>query len=333
MQPVSASAMHELIRSFRSYLTSERMLAGSTVARYVGVLADFTQFLASEHGERPIPLEAVGKDELSRFLRREVGDGEDAEPSRAVFNARLAALRSFYDYLFKREVINVNPALRVDRLKIQQRERLPLSFEEVLALVDAVREHSPGAYRSRNVGIVQVFFHCSIRVAELVSLHLDQVDFDNRAFLGVRVKGDKRLSVLFNDIVAEALEQYLGDRQKLGVPAEEQALFVSQRRERLSIRAVQELVKRYGKLAGISRVVTPHVLRHSSATELADIAPLRVVQEHCGHAQVTTTERYVHVKAQERRRAVDELGNRWRREARARRRASRDTEDAHPPEA
>ncbi len=86
----------------------------------------------------------------------------------------------------------------------------------------------------------------------------------------------------------------------------------------LGVRAVQELVKRYAKLAGISRRVSPHVLRHSSATQLADMGtPIRVVQEICGHASVTTTQRYVHVNDGQRKQAVDALGEAWKRRERA----------------
>jgi len=110
------------------------------------------------------------------------------------------------------------PSSPLERLRLTRRERVPLSFDEALELVDAAREHSPKRFRSRNVAVVKVFFHCALRVAEVVSLNLDQVDFDNRLFLNVRTKGNKRLSILFNDVVAEALEAYLADRKQLGFP-------------------------------------------------------------------------------------------------------------------
>lgn len=142
---------------------------------------------------------------------------------------------------------------------------------------------------------------------------------DHYLLLDVRAKGGKLLAVAFNDVVAEALEQYLAERPRLHPATDEPALFVSDRGNRLSIRTVQELVKRFGKLATIRTPVTPHVLRHSSATRLAELGtPLRVVQEICGHASVTTTERYVHVNGNERRRAIDALAVRWREQTRVR---------------
>lgn len=297
--------MEMLIASYASYLKLERMRGASTVKRYVAVVEAFGSYIREHHGE-DVPLEAVEKAHLIAFLRREAA--ETGEPSRAIWNTRLAALRSFYDFLFKQELVSLNPAQRVDRLKINPREPLPLSLDELLALVDAA-EASPLRVRSRNVAIVHVLYHCAFRVSELVSLSLEQVDLENHIFINVRTKGNKRLSLPMSDLVACALERYLVDRPKLGASAGEPALLLSDRGTRLSVRAVQELVKAYAKRAGIARVVTPHLLRHSSATELAELGtPMRVVQEICGHSSVTTTERYIHVRGGARKVAIDALG-------------------------
>ena len=327
MKFVTQSDMQQLVVAFAAYLREERMLTEGTIKRYAAVMENFATFLGGVHSaEKSFSLDAVSKGDLLTFMRRKVAEG--SEPSRATWNNRLAALRSFYDYLFRQEVIDVNPALRLERLRLTKRERLPLSFDETLSLVDTARDRSPRAFQTRNVAIVDVFFHCALRVAEVVSINLDQVDFDNRLFLNVRTKGNKRLSILFNDVVAEALERYLSDREKLGVPPDETALFVSHRRRRMSVRAVQNLIKDYAARAGISRPVTPHLLRHSSATQLAELGtPLRVVQEICGHASVTTTERYVHPNGNQRREALDELGATWNRHARARRRGNKKPPD------
>lgn len=309
--------MKDLVSAFGRYLRDERMVGISTVARYERVLSGFLHFLRAEGVGDDGKVEDVTKQQLTAFLRAEAA-GADG-PSKAVWNARLAALRAFFLYLFKEDLITVNPALRVERQKVHGRERLPLSFDELVGLVEVVRRDSPRRDRSRNMALLQVFIHTGLRVAEVVSLNLSQVDFEGRLILHVRVKGDKRLSVPFNDVVAEALERYLRDRGALLRGEATPALFVSGLRRRLSVRSVQEMVRRYATAAGIHRPVSPHVLRHSTATELAELAPLRVVQEHLGHASVTTTERYVHVNGGARRQAVDELAVRWRRAARRRR--------------
>jgi integrase/recombinase XerC len=265
-------------------------------------------------------LSAVRKTDVAHFLR------SGNEHSRTGWNGRLAALRALFGYLVKEEIMTANPALLVDRLKLPERQREPLTLDEMIRLVDSAAAQAPKKLRSRNVAILQIFFHCSLRVSEVVSLDLGQVDMEERLFRSVRTKGDKRLAVLFNDVVAEALERYLPERAALGAPETETALFLSQQGTRLSARTVEEMVSHYASVARIARHTTPHVLRHSSATELADVTDLRTVQDHLGHDSITTTQRYVHVKDAEHRRAVDELGSRFTSARRGRSRSGRASE-------
>ena len=214
----------------------------------------------------------------------------------------------------------MNPALKIERQRVFPKEPVPLSFDEMLRLVEAVEGHCSSVYKHRNVAILQVLFHCALRVAEVVSLDLLQLDFDNYVFLDVRRKGGKILAAAFNDVVAEALENYLKVRGEHLPEEDEPALFLSDRKKRLSTRAVQAMVKKYADLAGISRTVSPHLLRHSSATQLMEVGtPLRVVQEICGHSSVETTQRYVHVNNGQRKRAVNALGQEWREQSQRRR--------------
>lgn len=305
--------MPQLVADFAAYLRQERMRGTGTIKRYTGIVEEFALFLDNLTKDNiGLGLETVDKHHLIQFLRR----NDEAEPSRALWNIRLAALRAFYDYLYKVGIVMTNPAMRIDRLKTNPRQPVPLSLDELLAVIDAI-EQEAGLYRSRNTAIIQVFFHCALRVAELVSLNMDQVDFQNYLFTNIRTKGGKWISLPFNDLVAACLEQYLRQRK----PVEGQtALFLSNRGQRLSIRAVEELVKTYAMKAGISRPVGPHLLRHSGATELADLGtPLHVVQEICGHASVTTTQHYVHAKGNARRKAIDALGKEVSKRAKQRR--------------
>ena len=306
---VNIKDMNELVTKFEDYLRQERMHQPNTIKSYVKVLNDFIGFLSEEHGENILALEAMGKKNLLSFMKS--GSPTRKVTSRHTWNIRLSALRSFYDLLFKQELIMVNPAMKIDRLKIQNREPIPLSMDEVFRLVEVMKKASP-LYQNRNVAIIKVLFHCAFRVAELVSLNIDQVDFDNYIFMNVHTKGRKYLSVPFNNVVAEALRIYLGDRTRMKPSENEPALFLSDRRNRLSSRTVQELIGNYGKKAGISRTVTPHLLRHSSATQFVNIGtPLGVVQEICGHASVKTTERYIHFNGSEKRKAINKLGIIW----------------------
>lgn len=308
--------MHQALEEFRTYLAKVRRRQPRTVSTYMEVLSAFSEFLPRDEAGAPVEIERVEKALLTRFLTSEVrGSGET---SAATWNIRLAALRAFYDYLFKQEVIDMNPALRVERQSVHANQPVPLDLGEMLSLVDALRA-SPTALATRNVALAQVFMHCGLRVREVVSLRVDQVDLTGRYLLDVRTKGGKKLSSPMNDVVTEALTNYLRDRPALVFPDDPSELFVSREGKALSVRVVQQLVVSYAKRAGIARTVTPHLLRHSSASELVELGVnLRVVQEHLGHASVKTTERYTRVSDPARRSAVDSFGAAWRRKERER---------------
>jgi site-specific recombinase XerD len=140
------------------------MRGAKTVERYVSIIDAFERFLAQEPGGPAF--EAAAKPQLTKFLR--ATSAESGEPSHSVWNQRLSALRSFYGYLFTQEIIAMNPADKIDFLKMRSKEREPVSFDDYLALVDAA-EASSEAYRARNIALVQVFFHSGLRVSEVVS--------------------------------------------------------------------------------------------------------------------------------------------------------------------
>lgn len=181
--------------------------------------------------------------------------------------------------------MQTNPTESVERVKHRSAPADPPSLDEVLQLLDMVETRSESAYRARNVLIVQLLFHCSLRVSELVSLDVDQVQLDPNQvdgyrLLNVRRKGDKRQHIVFNDVVAEALQNYMAVRPTLA--GDEQPLIVSDRRRRISDSTVRRMNRRYADLAGIrgaARRVSPHSLRHASATEMErDGARPRVIQ-------------------------------------------------------
>lgn len=292
--------MHQFVPAWVEYLAIENGRLPTTIGRYVSVMEDFVDFLTLTPETAELPLEAIGKKHLRRFLLHYAGRADHASPSS--WNLGLAALRSFYGFLFEDEVIDLNPAMRIKRRKVKPgREPLPLSIDEFLSFTEAM-ERGPENRRSRNVAIAAVFFHCGIRVTELVSLNVEQVDFQNSKLLDVCLKGRKWLSAHLNEELAPALKRYLNDRHRFHAAADEPALFLSERKQRISVRAVQEMVKVYAKRAGINRPVGPHLLRHSLATVLDDMGvSLPKIKDQLKHESIATTCRYTHVRDPERR--------------------------------
>jgi len=303
--------MDELIAAYSAHLTQERMLGARTVARYTRVVDSLVEFLRdSKDSDLRDAVLGASECDVIRFLTS--GATEASEPSRSTWNLELAAVRSFYGHLERKGDVEANPASDVERHRIRQREVSPLSFDEMLALVDAAE--ASGRHARRNVAIIETLFHSALRVAELVSLDRGNVDFGARTFIEVRTKGDKRVPVAFNDVIASTLEAYLEGRAD-----QEPALFLSDRSTRLSVRSVQEIVHRLSEEAELARPVTPHLLRHSSATALAGLGThMSVIQDVLGHASIMTTRRYIHPGAQARRDALDALGNRWKKASDAR---------------
>ncbi len=303
--------MSRLIIDFEAYQREVRRHSPRTIRNYMPVVREFFSVHEPCDGTGVDWLGNIDKNAIRAFVRRPGPSGRPPTP--ALWNLRLSAMRSFFDYLLEIETVSVNVVLRLDRQRVRSKERIPLSFGELVRLVDATRRHSEPVYRARNIAILLTLIHTALRVAEVVSLNVAQVDFEHHALANVRAKGGKSLAVAFSGVVADALRGCLAERSRLEPDAGQDALFVSDRGSRLSVRSVQEMVKRFARLADIQTPVTPHVLRHSAATQLAELGtPLRVIQEICGHASVTTTERYVHVNGAERRRAIDALAARWR---------------------
>ena len=297
----ASDEVNGLVQPFEAYLREERMRGKATVKRYVAIVRDFALYLRSAHPE--LVLAATTHREITLFLRETATKGD--APSPTAWNMSLAALRAFHGYLVRSERLRADPTAWIERHRVASKEPVPLSLEEFLALLEAAEKSSAGL---RNAALVLTLYHTAIRVQELVSLDLIQVDRTSYVFRDVRTKGGKWLSAPFNDMTAAALEAYLATRPEASAA---EPLFLSRRGSRLSVRAVQELLSKLGPAAGIARPVTPHLLRHSSATELAELGtPLRVVQEVCGHASVTTTERYVHVRSGARTLAIQALGRR-----------------------
>lgn len=214
-------------------------------------------------------------------------------------NYHVIALRAFLKWCMKNDLKTLAPE-KIDLSKIEERTVEYLSREELERLFEVVDADSVRGRRDR--AILETLYSTGLRVSELVSLNRDQVDLERREFM-VRGKGRKARIVFLSDRAAEAIESYMAVRDDNFDP-----LFLNYRRgkqkgditlgerRRLSTVMVQYLVRSYARKAGIIKKVTPHVLRHSFATELLiNGADIRSVQEMLGHASITTTQIYTHL--------------------------------------
>ncbi|HEX6546755.1 MAG TPA: tyrosine recombinase XerC [Bryobacteraceae bacterium] len=218
----------------------------------------------------------------------------DAKLTAVSVRRKLAAVRSMFKFLQQEGIISKNPATRLRTPKTPQRLPDVMSAEKANNILDSVEEGAPveKPSKERDLAILELLYGCGIRVSELVSINLDDLDLTQK-WLRVRGKGNKERQIPIVGRAASAIERYQSVRT---AEPGERALFVNNRGRRLTDRSVRSLVKFYATLTSGDSSIHPHSFRHAYATHLlADGADLRAIQELLGHARLSTTQKYTHV--------------------------------------
>ncbi len=284
-----------LVDSFVVYLQSERNLSEKTIQAYVSDWQDFFEFLENRRGRS---LGEITVEEVDHLLVRQYLAYLNTRGLNKTTSARrLAALRSFFRFLQKKEIIEKNPLIQVASPKIPNRLPRYLEQEDMNKVLEQPELFSAAGMRDR--AILELLYGAGIRVGELVQLDLDNIDLCH-GYVRVFGKGGRERVVPIGKIAVQALNRYLQEaRPRLAAKAvqeESKALFLNQRGGRLSDRSVRTLVNRYCRQAGTKETVSPHGFRHSFASHLLDNgADLRTVQELLGHKKISSTQIYTHV--------------------------------------
>lgn len=267
----------DLHREFLEYLEIERGRALKTVENYDRYLRRFFEF-SKISDPQSITEDLVRRYRL--YLNR-VKDEHGEELSKRTQNYYIIALRSFLKYLAKRDVESLD-AEKIELAKLPERELDLLSIEDLERLLAAPKGNTPKILRDR--AILEMFFSTGLRVSELCALAADDINVGRGEF-SVRGKGGKIRVVFLSDRAKQALKKYLPRRGDI----DDERLFA------LTPRSIERMIHTYAVKAGISKKVTPHVLRHAFATDLLQNgADLRSVQSLLGHANISTTQIYTH---------------------------------------
>ncbi len=230
---------------------------------------------------------------------------------------KLSALRTFYAYYYKHELIKTNPTLLIDMPKLHKKDIIRLDAGEVASLLDLVESgtdasmsaHQRSYYeknRVRDLAILTLLLGTGIRVSECVGLDLEDVDFRNGGIRVVR-KGGNEMMVYFGDEVARALEDYIeNDRSAVTpVPGHEHALFYSSQRKRIGVKTVENMVKKYARQVTSTKKITPHKLRSTYGTALyQETGDIYLVADVLGHKDVNTTKTHYAAMSDARRRSA-----------------------------
>jgi len=293
-RPAPAVDPEREIGGFAAYLENTKGYSAHTVRNYVSDLRQFLRYLKEKEGGRP--LDGVDFYTVRGFMASRFAQNRSASLAR-----KLSALRTFYQYLVREGRVQDNPALLLASPKREQRLPGFLSVDEAFRVVEAPAEDS--FLSSRDRAMLEILYGCGLRVSELVGLN----DRDLRADLGVvRVwgKGRKERIVPLGTKACEAVEAYRAKRDELlaarglGSPAapSPDALFLNRAGGRLTARSVARRLDAYVRALGLPRQIGPHALRHTFATHLLEAgADLRAIQELLGHANLSTTQKYVHL--------------------------------------
>lgn len=281
------------IRKFLEYCEITRNHSSKTIENYNHYLKRFLDFLAHDPKPSEISLQIIQNYRL--YLNRLV-DEKGKNLSLKTQNYHLIALRAFLKYLVKNDVKSLAPE-KIELGKIPERTVESLNREELERIFESIELNNKNGFRDR--AILETLYSTGLRVSELKNLDRNQIDLKRREFM-VRGKGRKPRIVFLSKKCAGFIEEYLKQRDDnfpaLFINGLKKVDILDPEKKRLSTVSIENIVRKYALKAGIIKKVTPHILRHSYATELLlNGADIRSVQEMLGHSSITTTQVYTHL--------------------------------------
>ena len=261
-------------------------------------------------------LEQITLDDLERYMEflnlYETPDGRPVKNRERAKARKVASLRSFFKYFFRKQKLSNNIAALLETPKIHDKPILRLEADETANLLDCVDSLSLSTERQqvynqhtqiRDSAIITLFLGTGIRVSELVGLNVEDLDFSANAFTVTR-KGGNRVILYFSEEVAQALKAYLEIRKEITtLPGQESALFLSLQRRRITVRSVENIVKKYTNSAVPLKNISPHKLRSTFGTQMyQETGDIYLVADVLGHKDVNTTTKHYAAQADARRR-------------------------------
>lgn len=280
--------MREAIEDYLHFLRIEKQLAENTLIAYRTDL-DAYQDDVKEWGLTS--WQEIQRDTISQHLRKQKASGK----STRTLARKIAAIRSFHQFLIRERVTDHDPSHQIEHPQLDQNLPKFLTTAEIDALCQAVSTEKPQGIR--DLAIIELLYATGMRISECTQLNLEDIQL-TMGFVRVFGKGSKERIIPLHQTAIDRLEHYLqNSRSKLYKPGgDEVALFINQAGKRLTRQGIAKLLKQHAKVAGFTKEMTPHLLRHSFATHLVENgADLRAVQEMLGHSAITTTQIYTHV--------------------------------------
>ena len=282
----SIDSVKQILSSYEAYLMLERGLSDNTRAAYRRDVEKLLGYLVVDG--------MALRDTDEETLRQFVADLHDIGIAPRSQARIVSGLKSFFKFLKLEGYLDHNPAQLLAAPSSSRHLPEVLRLDEIDAMINAVDTTKNEG--SRNRAIIETLYGCGLRVSELINLEISKIYFDEE-YVVVTGKGNKERIVPISQSAITEIRHYLPDRELLPIKAgEENILFLNRRGKRLTRVMIFYIVKELALLAGIAKDVSPHTLRHSFATHLLEGgANLRAIQQMLGHADIATTEIYIHI--------------------------------------
>ena len=289
--------MQEYMSRFGDHLKYERNVSAHTLRNYMSDLEQFYDYLCppdSTGNRRFVEIRQIDHITIREYLAKLYRE----KRKKTSIARKLATLRTFFKFLCREQVLEMNPARLVSSPRLEKKLPKVLSVDDVVRFIETPDTETVLGKRDR--AILELLYATGIRVAELAGINLDDIDFKNES---IRVRGKRRKEriVPFGSKAKEALHDYLGVRGELLIEAPEDqrepmALFMNYQGTRITTRSVGRMIDKYVTECAMAHDISPHSLRHSFATHLLSAgADLRAIQELLGHARLSTTQIYTQV--------------------------------------
>ena len=276
--------LFDQIQQFTTYLQIERDVSPHTLAAYRSDLAQLLTFAVREKGG------TVSARDIDHLLLRRYLAGLSKDNRKSSIGRKLAAIRSFFRFLLRRGIIEMNPAELISTPKKEQNLPFHLDIDQATTLMEAPDDEQKYALRDR--AILELLYSSGLRVSELTGLNIGELDLA-AGMVRVTGKGGKERIVPVGSRALEAIKEYIDERSD---DTARGALFLNTRGGRINRRSVARIVDVHVIRIAAFKQISPHTLRHTFATHMLEGgADLRAIQELLGHASLSTTQKYTHV--------------------------------------
>lgn len=286
--------MEEQLLAFLSHLQQEYRYSENTIAAYRNDLSQFLEYVESHSGSKLSDWSAVGEEDIEAYLT--YMKHKDQPYASSTIARKVAAIKSFYNYMAAEGIVSDNPTIDIDSPKVKKRLPQTLSPAEVERLLE-----SPSNINTpknlRDVTLLNILYETGMRVTEVVSIQMEDVDLKHAILSSPTRQGEAREIPLEDSTQALLVEYITEGRPQLAKSKAERALFLNHRGEKLTRQGLWLIIKGYARQAGLNTEVTPHTLRHSFAVHrLNKGSKLEDIQHLLGHANISTTQIYTQME-------------------------------------